>query len=156
MTTVMCSSWITLGWTPPDGADVVTWAAAPIIDLTEVRCRALGAQPPRNGTNWAGSLGCYRETVAGVQTAALLGINAGSLATVRLRIWDPVTMTLAANLTVTVNTLMTGAVLETGTFTIPSSLAAGRYACALVITWPAGDTWIHCSGRLDVLPKVPS
>lgn len=155
MTTVMRSSWVTLGWTPPDGGDVVTWASAPSIDLTEVRCRAVGAEPSRNGTNWAGSLGCYRETVAGVQTAVPLGVTRGDAATVKLRIWDPVTMVLAANLTVTVDPDGTSW-LHTGTFTIPSSLATGRYACALVITWPAGDTWIHVMGRLDVLPKVPA
>jgi hypothetical protein len=166
------SAWVSLAWRPPDYAtnsQRILFPVEPILDLTEARCLALGATVPRAGSIWSAEIGFYRGDVDGVLTAIPLGIGgsdgppavADAPAVVSMTLYDPVTAVKEAAITITPDAPTLHVYPGTGTFSLPTTLDPGRYGVTIQITWPAiapaivGVPWIHCGGRLDVLPKVP-
>lgn len=159
MTVSRYSSQIGLYRRPGDysqAEDQITWPTSTEIDLTQEMCRYVGSEPIRYGTAFPMRIACYRGDEDGTLSNINLGITRGSAAAVKLKIWSQETKAAAADITVTVDSDGGSGWEHTGSLTIPATISPGRYRCALVITWPAGATWTHCEGTLDVVQRVPA
>jgi hypothetical protein len=151
---------------PPDvanNAHVYKLPLASGLQLTAARCEALGMSCPRAGWAWSGTLGYYRGDSIWAVEPVSLGVGgsdgppavADDPAVLSILIKDPLTGTLVDTVAVTPDAAVDHVYPETATFELPDDLVPGRYALELRIAWPAGATWTHCGGALDVLPELP-
>jgi len=119
--------------------------AANAVLLTREKLRTLGAYPPRNGHDWDCKLHVL-QTVAGVETA----VNLTDM-TIAGTYWDWVTR-VANTLTVAKTVAASGEI--TVSFAAADVPAAGMYE--FVITATETELFDLCSGKLEIMPAVPT
>jgi len=160
MTVNRYSTWIGLARRPGDYSaeeEQITWPDATEIDLTAERCRYVGSEPIRAGTEWTVRLSLYRGDEDGTLSNLGLRFDDGGTSSIHLHLWDPSSKVAAcAAIAADIDPPSGGVRKNTATLTIPDTLAPGRYECALTVTWPETTTWTHCRGTIDVLPPVPA
>jgi hypothetical protein len=150
---------------PPDVANSAHVYKLPLasgLQLTAARCEALGMSVPRAGWVWGGTLGYYRGDSIQTLEPVPLGVGGTDIpvvadvpAVLSVLIKDPMSGALVDTVAVTPDAAVAHVYPCTATFELPDDLVPGRYAIELRIAWPAGATWTHCGGALDVLPELP-